>query len=136
MLDMLQQSFRNAHNPGLQISVDEAMVRFKGRSSLKQYMPKKPIKRGFKIWCCSDASSGYLQEFQIYTGKEPALQNSEVGLTHAVVKHLLGPLTGKYIIIKTLYMRYFLRIFLVKTMLHTWITTLPAYLSLKILKKI
>ena len=100
MLDMLQHSFRNAHHPSQQVSVDEAMVRFKGRSSLKQYMPMKPIKRGFKIWCCSDANSGYLQEFQIYTGKEAALQNSEIGLTHAVVKHLLDPLAGKYVITK------------------------------------
>ena len=73
MLDILQQSFQNAHQPSQQVSVDEAMVRFKGRSSLKQYMSKKPIKRRFKIWCCSDANSGYLQKFQIYTGKEAAL---------------------------------------------------------------
>ena len=28
-------------------SIDEAMVLFKGRSSIKQYMPLKPIKRGY-----------------------------------------------------------------------------------------
>ena len=58
-------------------------------------MPKKPIKRGFKIWCCSDANSGYLQEFQIYTGKEQVLHKSEIGIVHSVVSHLLGPLAGK-----------------------------------------
>ena len=68
MLDILSAAFRAAHEPSQQLSVDEAMVRFKGRSSLKQYMPLKPIKRGFKIWCLCDANSGYLQEFQIYTG--------------------------------------------------------------------
>ncbi len=66
MLTVLSNAFRAAHEPSQEVSVDEAMVRFKGRSSLK---PKKPIKQGFKIWCLSDANGGYLQDFQIYTGK-------------------------------------------------------------------
>ena len=37
-------------------------------SHVQEYMPKKPIKRGFKIWCLCDANGGYLQQFQIYTG--------------------------------------------------------------------
>lgn len=34
----------------MQNAVDEAIVPFKGQFSLKQYMPKKPVKRGFKVW--------------------------------------------------------------------------------------
>ena len=68
LLTILSDFFRGAHKPSQQVSVDEAMVKFKGRSSLKQYMPLKPIKRGFNIWCLCDANGGYLQEFQIYTG--------------------------------------------------------------------
>lgn len=30
------------------------MIRFKGRSTLKQYMPNKPIKRGYKVWVRAD----------------------------------------------------------------------------------
>lgn len=45
--------------PHRQISVDEAMIPFKGRSTLKQYMPKKPVKRGFKVWVVAEACSGY-----------------------------------------------------------------------------
>ncbi|GFX51976.1 piggyBac transposable element-derived protein 3 [Trichonephila clavipes] len=32
-------------------SIDESMILFKGRSSLKQFNRKKPIKRGFKLRC-------------------------------------------------------------------------------------
>lgn len=46
-------------------SIDECIVKFKGRCSLKQYMPKKPIKRGFKIWARCDASTRYLYQFEI-----------------------------------------------------------------------
>ena len=30
-------------------SIDESMTKFKGRSTLKQYMPLKPVKRGIKL---------------------------------------------------------------------------------------
>ena len=36
------------YKPHRENAVDEAMVKFKGRSSLKQYMLKKPIKQGVK----------------------------------------------------------------------------------------
>ena len=52
------------------MSVDEAMILFKGRSSLKQYMPKKPVRRGKKVWALADASNGYIANFQVYTGKQ------------------------------------------------------------------
>ena len=61
LLTILGDYFRGAYKLSQEISVDEAMVKYKGRSSLKQYMPLKPIKRGFKIWCLCDAKGGYLQ---------------------------------------------------------------------------
>lgn len=36
---------------------------------MKQYLPKKPVKRGFKVWVRADAVTGYVCEFQVYTGK-------------------------------------------------------------------
>ena len=44
------------------------MVGFKGCSSLKQYLPMKSTKRGFKIWCVCDAATGYMCNFEVYTG--------------------------------------------------------------------
>ena len=41
------------------VSVFEAMVPFKGRSTLKQYMPMKPVICGFKVWMLADAHMGY-----------------------------------------------------------------------------
>jgi len=35
-------------------SIAEAMILFKGRSSLHQYMPLKPTKRGYKVWVSAD----------------------------------------------------------------------------------
>lgn len=44
------------------------MIEYKGKTSLKQYMPMKPIKRGIKMWCRADSTNDYLSEFDIYTG--------------------------------------------------------------------
>jgi hypothetical protein len=36
--------------PGRELAVDEAMIGFKGRFILKQYLPGKPTKWGIKAW--------------------------------------------------------------------------------------
>lgn len=66
------------------------MIKFKGRSSMKQYMPQKPVKREFKNWIRSD-ESGYVCQFQIYTGKDG---NTEKQLGTRVVKNLTRELIG------------------------------------------
>ena len=58
LLDYLQSQYKDLYNPGRDLSVDEAMIKFHGRSSLKQYMPMKPIKRGIKVWVLADSSNG------------------------------------------------------------------------------
>lgn len=50
------------------LSVDEQIVPFKGRSCLRQYNPKKPHKWGYKIWVLCGASR-YAYDFERYTGR-------------------------------------------------------------------
>ena len=80
-LDIIQQNIQSSYNPHREISIDEAMVGFKGRSSLKQYMPLKPTKRGFKIWCLCDSTNGYTYSIIIHTGASSALENGGLGPT-------------------------------------------------------
>ncbi|XP_075739139.1 LOW QUALITY PROTEIN: piggyBac transposable element-derived protein 3 [Rhipicephalus microplus] len=49
-------------------AVDEMMVPFTGRSTLKQYMPNKPVPWGFKLWGRAGAT-GILYQFDVYQGK-------------------------------------------------------------------
>jgi hypothetical protein len=69
LIDQLNVAFMKHGVSSSSQSVDEAMIKFKGRSSIKQYMPMKPIKRGYKAWVRSDSRTGYLYQFDIYTGK-------------------------------------------------------------------
>ena len=63
------------------------MIPFKGRSSMKQYMPKKPVKRGFKIWMRADAVNGYVSELDVYVGKKK--NKVQTGLDRTVVENLI-----------------------------------------------
>lgn len=90
LLDELSRTFKSCWRPGKYQSVDETMIKFKGRSSMKQYMPAKPMKRGYKSWTRAD-ESGYVCEFQLYTGKTDSVEKQ---LGSRVVKDLTRELVG------------------------------------------
>ena len=71
----LNNSFSHAMSPTAQQAIDEHMVKFKGQHAMKQYMPMKPIKREFKMWCRNNSATGYLSQFDMNGGK----QESHVG---------------------------------------------------------
>ena len=93
MIDHLSGRFSDVYNPHREVAVDEAMVKFTGHSSLKQYMPLKPVKRGIKVWVLADSHNGYFHKFQVYTGKEGS---GEKQLGQRVVKDLTQELKGKH----------------------------------------
>ncbi|XP_065844140.1 piggyBac transposable element-derived protein 4-like [Oscarella lobularis] len=67
-LEKFKSSFKLAKN----ITVDEAMIPYKGRWSIKQYMKDKPTKWGIKVYVLADALTGYIWNFFIYVGKAAA----------------------------------------------------------------
>lgn len=60
LLEFLNEKVRKVYKPSGVITVDESMIPFKGRYVLKQYMPKKPVKWGYKVWCLCDSYTGQL----------------------------------------------------------------------------
>ena len=96
LIEKLNIQFSGAWNEAEALSVDESMILFKGRSSMKQYNPMKPIKRGYKIWCIA-CMSGYIYRFEIYQGKkEEASVQAQLGLGGRVVVELTAPLASKH----------------------------------------
>ena len=85
ILERLQERFTNMYQPHCENAIDEAMIPFQGRSSLKQYMPAKPVKRGIKVWCRVDLHNGNMCEVQVYTGRS---ERAEGGLGRRVVLDL------------------------------------------------
>ena len=68
VLDTLSRTFLECYSPAQELSVDESMIRYKGHVGGKVCMPRKPVKQGFKVLCCSCSCCGYLCTFQIYHG--------------------------------------------------------------------
>lgn len=64
------------------------MAKFKGRSSLKQYLPLKPIKRGIKIWERCDAKTGYTYDLNVYSGRDNDQNSNQMTLGEKVVNKL------------------------------------------------
>ena len=88
VIKSLQRSFFESYKPHRENAIDEAMIKFKGRSSIEQYLPKKPVKRGFKVWVRADSINGYTCDFDVYTGKQDAPQkNLGVNVVRKLLSH-------------------------------------------------
>ena len=52
VLNVLAEMFATSYLPGQELGVDESIIKYKGVVKKGRVsMPKKPIKKGFKIWC-------------------------------------------------------------------------------------
>ena len=99
VLTVLERTFFMNYHPGQELCVDEAMIKYKGRVRKGRVsMPRKPIKKGFKVWCCCCSCCGYLCSFQVYGGKpvDPITGKKvrEEGLAMRVVQDLMTPFRG------------------------------------------
>ena len=90
LIDLMSEKCAECYNPGQELSVDEAMIPFKGRLHFRQYMPQKPVKFGIKVWELCDSETGYCSSFEVYTGKQTAPTPTRVqyGLGYDIVWRL------------------------------------------------
>ena len=89
LLDSVLDRFKKCAEKEIQVSVDEQIIPFKGRHSLKTYMMKKTKKWGYKVWVQA-GQSGYVHDFQ-FAGDNlaPVVDTVEnVGKSGEVVVHL------------------------------------------------
>ncbi len=91
LLDLVLPRFESNYTLHQAVSIDEAMIPFKGRLGFKQYIKNKPTKCGIKAFVLSDATNGYVFRTQIYTGKN-AEDDSSAGLCTRVVLDLMSGL--------------------------------------------
>ena len=70
LIGCLKHTFQRFRQDSSFQSVGESMTKFKSRSTLKQYLPMKLVKRGIKLWMRCDALTGYTYDMNVYAGKK------------------------------------------------------------------
>jgi len=78
------------YRPGMDMTVDEQLVSFRGRCAFKQYIPSKPGKYGLKIFWNCDATTSYPLKGEIYLGRQPGQQRDQ-NQGQELVKRLTQP---------------------------------------------
>lgn len=59
LTEYLDHRFQLHYQPHQKVSVDERMVKFKGRFAFKQYIQIEPVKWGGKVYAAVDATTSY-----------------------------------------------------------------------------
>lgn len=68
-IDMMDRTFVQSFKPGRDLSFDEGCCPFKGRVKFRCYNPNKPAKFHMKLFEVTDAKTGYILGFDVYSGK-------------------------------------------------------------------
>ena len=95
VIDHLNSKFSEVLSNDSEQSIDEHMVKFKGRSGMKQYIKSKSIKWGFKFCFCCSSKSGYLYQMDIYLGRKQSPEFN-LGLQEEVVLQLTKDLEQSF----------------------------------------
>ena len=89
LIDILKPLYKVYYIPSRELSIDETMKLFAGRLSFKQFMPNKPIRWGIKLWSLAESKTGYILDWNVYTGKGNKPVDDGLGLGHSVVMKLM-----------------------------------------------
>jgi DNA excision repair protein ERCC-6 len=70
MVEKIKQKCLQHFVPCEFLDYDEAMIKYYGKHSCKQFIKGKPIRFGYKAWCLN-TDFGYLVNFDLYQGRNP-----------------------------------------------------------------
>ena len=66
--EIINEKCRAFYSPRAELSIDESMIAYKGRHGLRQYIPMKPTKWGFKVFLLCERKTGYCIRHIFYDG--------------------------------------------------------------------
>lgn len=93
VLQHLLQNIQKVYYPDRNLSLDEALLLWRGRLYFRQYIPNKAAKYGIKLYelCTPD---GFILSILIYSGKG-TIQDEKLGHSYGVIEKLMEPYLNK-----------------------------------------
>ncbi|XP_046142213.1 piggyBac transposable element-derived protein 4-like [Osmia bicornis bicornis] len=75
IINLWNEKFKEIYTPNEYVSIDESLMKYKGRLAYKQFNPSKRARFGLKIYKLCEASTGFCHGFKIYTGQDKIDRN-------------------------------------------------------------
>lgn len=76
IINLWNEKFKEIYTPDEYVSIDESLMKYKGRLSYKQFNPSKRARFELKIYKLCEASTGFCCDFKVYTGQNKIDRNS------------------------------------------------------------
>ena len=95
LLQLLLEKFENLYVLEKNILINESMTPFKGRIGFRQFIKNKPTHFGITVRVLAKSSTGYVSLLQVYTGRDRASCQTEVGQGMRLVNDLIQPYEHK-----------------------------------------
>lgn len=93
IIEYIENKFLKNYTPDRDISVDESLMKFRGRLSYIQFIRTKRARFGIKVFKLCESKTGYCSSFEIYTGKKTMPQG--VLASEEIVMKLAAPFLDK-----------------------------------------
>lgn len=94
LVDMIRDSFQKAFSPKQNLSLDESLLLFRGRLSIRQYIKIKAAKYGIEFFELT-TPDGYVLNFEVYEGKNSKTDEVKGEKTQNIVLRLMEPYLSK-----------------------------------------
>lgn len=86
--DYLNEKFHELYIPEEDVSIDESLMKFKGRLGCVVFVRIKRARYGIKFYKLCESNSGYCVQFKIYTGGQDKADASGLNVSETVVREL------------------------------------------------
>ena len=99
LLNICEPQYTEVYGPIRELSIDESIIKFKGRLHMKQYLPSKPVRWGIKQFALCESKTGYALKFITYGGQGSVATEESFNVTETICLKLLdGFLNNRHVI--------------------------------------
>ncbi|KAL4130781.1 hypothetical protein QTP88_008170 [Uroleucon formosanum] len=94
LFELFVENCKKCFSPSEYVTIDEELVKFRGRCPFRVYLPNKPAKYGVKIFALVDAKMMYTWNMEVYCAKQPVGPYNISNSPSDVVMRLMNPILG------------------------------------------